>query len=204
MTVFTEMYISAAISAVLSIRERWPEHLLLALAEPFDDHRRPLARHGLRGRADGHRGTLQTGLEQVPVGAGQVGIVSQHRPDPGLLQGERQPELFWLAEPQGVLQRLTAARGVTGLVAEPGIDQPSLQAYLLRRRTGIVRDGIERAPGGLMIACGQPHLSERDRGVLRGRRTGALQGGQGGPGVSLSRVRPRFEEGQPVFQPARG
>ena len=98
MTVFTEMYISLATSAVLSMPGHVAEHLALTFAERYDHHRRRLRRPALAGRR--HAEADQAGLEQLPVRAGQFRVTPQHAAEPAALHGERQPELLSLGQPQ--------------------------------------------------------------------------------------------------------
>jgi hypothetical protein len=73
------------------------------------------------------------GCEQVLVGVGQYGVAPQRRPDPATLDDERQPELLGFGQPQRGGERATASRAVTAVVAQPGVNQPRLQAHRFGR-----------------------------------------------------------------------
>jgi hypothetical protein len=102
-----------------------------------------------------------------------------------------------------VLKRSATARAVTRHVAEPGIDQPSLQARLLRHWRASFGRGVERVPGRPIVMCGQQSLGERGCGIRPGRWMDAPGRGHRGLDVSSRRASPRFEQREHVFEPVR-
>src|ERR1039457_1024316 len=85
---------------------------------------------------------------------------------------------------------------VAACVAELGVDQPSLQAYLLTWLTGARRGGRHCGPGSLIIARDQPRMRHRDGRVEHGLRTGASGRVDCGLDVPRRRAGLRFEERQ--------
>ena len=61
--------------------------------------------------------------------AGQFRITPQYRPNPVLLQHERQPQLLTFGQPQRVRERLAASHAVAAVVAKPGVSQTRLHAH---------------------------------------------------------------------------
>ena len=104
------------------------------------------------------------------VGLDQLGVASQHLPQPGALHDEGQPHLLRLGQPQRALQAATTAGTVSGGVVEPGLSQRHLELpeFRVHRAQG--------APGGFGVSRGQPCVGERHRGI--GSRAGALRRGQ--------------------------
>ncbi len=138
------------------------------------------------------------------MGVSKLGVAPQYRMDPGRLHDERQAELFGFTEPQRPLQRSPPASLVAAAVAEPRVCQPAVQATMILNLDGVVWSALQGLAGGLAIPAIQPRVRQRDARIERGSRIGSSGRVDGGRDVPRGGVSPRFEQTQPVIEPAGG
>ena len=160
MTVFTEMYISEAISAVLSIPDRRSRTSRSRSLSGPDHQRQRLIGAGRPGRTRRRR-SAQSSSSRCLYPADQVRIAAEGGPQPGPLPGEGQPDPLRVGQLQRPFQGTAAASTATALVVEPGVDQPLLKVQRLLLR-GEARVGQDAAGRGMVVG-GQPRIGQLDR-----------------------------------------
>jgi hypothetical protein len=105
--------------------------------------------------ADAEPGLVRPGPSRRRWVSASAGSRRSTGSDPATLQGERQPELLGFGQLQRGHKGRAAACAVTAVVAEPGVNQPRLQAVSIYRKLG---------------------SSSRNQAVTRSRELGLLEG----------------------------